>query len=213
MVFSYSNRKNSSYATTTISKTGVDLEVVFFVGLQSTLLKTHGKSLGLLKIYAIMMRRLRCSSVEIIDKRLRCGHDVEMVMTWRCLNDQMSKMRFIGHVPRSYDWSYAEVMWLIGLVTMLLQLLSFLDTNSVESVIVCWGKILNENPIKNPPTNKLDWGRKSEDQWEHPHLVGKLMSLKVLWRRLWKTFQTNNKRLRRTINDCWEWEGRQWKAF
>ena len=45
MAFINSGRGYSSYATTTGSGSGVDLEVVFLVGLQSTLLEAHTRSL------------------------------------------------------------------------------------------------------------------------------------------------------------------------
>ena len=41
-------------------------------------------------MYVAMMKRY--SSVEVIDERLRCGHDVEAVMMQICLDDLMSKM-------------------------------------------------------------------------------------------------------------------------
>ena len=41
VVFFCSNWGNTPYATTTGSKTGVDLEVVFLVGLQNTLLEAY----------------------------------------------------------------------------------------------------------------------------------------------------------------------------
>ena len=59
----------------------------------------------------------------------------------------------------------------------------FRDTNSVKRIVVCWVGILNENPIKNLPTNKLDWGRKPKNKWEHPSPVKELMSLK--WSSCW----------------------------
>ena len=61
----------SPHTTTTGSRTGVDLEVVFFVGLQSTLLEAHARSLVLLKTRAAMMRR--CSSV---DEKPGCGYEI-----------------------------------------------------------------------------------------------------------------------------------------
>lgn len=99
----------SIYATTNRSRTGIDLGVVFFVGPQSTLLKAHTRSLGSLKTPALMMRRLGCSDMEVTDERPRYGHDVEMVMTRICPDDLMSKIRFVGYVPRSCNWSCAEV--------------------------------------------------------------------------------------------------------
>ena len=74
MAFINSGRGYSSHATTTGSGSGVDLEVVFLVGLQSTLLEAHARSLGSLKTRAAMMRR--CSSVEVTDERPGCGHDL-----------------------------------------------------------------------------------------------------------------------------------------
>ena len=64
----------SPHATTTGSRTGVDLEVVFLVCLQSTLLAAHARSLGSLKTHAVIMRK--CSSV---DERPGCGYEA---MTW-----------------------------------------------------------------------------------------------------------------------------------
>lgn len=60
---------------------------------------------------------IRCSSV---NKRPRCGHNIEVVIVRICLNDLISKMKFIGHVLRSYDLFHAKVMLLIGLVIMTL---------------------------------------------------------------------------------------------
>ena len=99
----------SSDATTIGSRTGIDLKVVFFVGLQSTLSEAHARSLGSLKTRVAMMRRPEYSSVEIMVGRPRCGHDIGVVMTQMCLNDLISKMRFvdtcqdhvINHVPKS----------------------------------------------------------------------------------------------------------------
>ena len=155
MVFPYNNQGNSFHATIIGSKIGVDLEVVFLKSLQSTLLKANAKSLGLLKTYAAMMRRPRCSSVKITDDRPGCGHDVEVVMMRMCLDDLLSKMRFVGHEPRLCDWSHsAKVMWLIGFMTMILQLPSFLDANSIEHVVVCWRR-----------NCKWESGKKPSNQW------------------------------------------------
>ena len=74
MAFINSGRGYSSHATTTGSGSGVDLEVVFLVGLQSTLLKAHTRFLGSLKMRATMMRR--GSSVEITDERPGYDHDL-----------------------------------------------------------------------------------------------------------------------------------------
>ena len=70
------DRGHTPHATTTGSRTGIDLEIVFLVGVQSTLLEAHARSLGSLKTRAAMMRR--CSSM---DERLGCGYEVEVVMT------------------------------------------------------------------------------------------------------------------------------------
>ena len=40
----------------------------------------------------------------------------------------------------------------MGLVTVILQLPSFLDANSVERIVVYYGGILNANPMKNLST-------------------------------------------------------------
>ena len=74
MAFINSGQEYSSHATTTGSGSGVDHEVVFFVGLQNTLLKAHARSLGSLRTRAAMMRR--CSSVGVTDERPGCGHDL-----------------------------------------------------------------------------------------------------------------------------------------
>ena len=67
-----STKGTSLYATTTRSKTGVDLEVVFLVGppstlLEGTLLEAHTRSLGW------KTRDDRCSSV---DERPGCGYEL-----------------------------------------------------------------------------------------------------------------------------------------
>ena len=74
MAFINSGRGYSSHATTTEFGSGFDLEVVFLVDLQSTLLEPHARFLGSLKTRAAMMRR--CNGVEVIDKRPGCGHDL-----------------------------------------------------------------------------------------------------------------------------------------
>ena len=101
MIFSYSNQENFSHTTTTGSRIGVNLKIIFFIGLQSPLLKAHARFLGLLKTRAIIMRRPGYS------------HDMKMVMTQICLDDLMSKMRFISHLLRSCDWSQAKIIWLV----------------------------------------------------------------------------------------------------
>ena len=55
-----------------VSRTGVDLEVVFLAGLQNTLLEAHTRSLGSLKTRAAMMRRC------MIDEKLGCSHDADV---------------------------------------------------------------------------------------------------------------------------------------
>ena len=70
-----SNKSTSPHATTTGSRTSVDLEVVLLIGLQSTLLKAHARFLGLLKTRAAMMRRY--SSV---DEKPGCGYEMMMRM-------------------------------------------------------------------------------------------------------------------------------------
>ena len=65
----------SFHATTNRSRTGIDLDVVFLVDLQNTLLKAYARFLGSLKTRAIMMRR--CVSV---DERLGCGYEVKTRM-------------------------------------------------------------------------------------------------------------------------------------
>ena len=49
VVFPYSDQGHSPYTTTTGSRTGVDLEVVFFVGFQNTLLESHARFLDLME--------------------------------------------------------------------------------------------------------------------------------------------------------------------
>ena len=96
----------SPHATTTGSKTGVDLEVVFLVGLQSTLLEVHARSLSLLKTRPATMRR--CSSV---DERPGYGHNVEVVMTRRCLDYLISRMSFVGH---AHELDITIIAFLLG---------------------------------------------------------------------------------------------------
>ena len=91
IVFSCSNWGHSPYDITTRFRIGVDLEVIFFVDLQNTLLEAHARSLSSLKMYTTMM------------KRVGYGYNVEMIITQMCLDDLMSKMMFIGHMPKSYD--------------------------------------------------------------------------------------------------------------
>ena len=110
MVFLCSNQGNFSHATTTRSRTGVDLKVVFLIGLQSTLLKANISSLGLLKMHVTMMRRPGYSNIEIMDKRAGCGHDMEVIIIRICFDNLISKMRFVKHVPRSCDWFYTQIM-------------------------------------------------------------------------------------------------------
>ena len=108
-----SNKGTSPHDTTTGSRTGVDLEVVFVVGLQSTLLKAHAKSLGSLKTCAAMMRK--SSSV---DKRPGCGYEVMTrmlvsMMTW--CQDKVCRSRIeimwvdhsSGHMLRSCN----KIIW------------------------------------------------------------------------------------------------------
>ena len=118
-----STKGTSLYATTTRSRTGVDLEVVFLVGPPSTLLEAHTRSLGW------KTRDDRCSSV---DERPGCGYEV---MTWMLVSmmtwcqDEVCRSRAEimwvvtcrDHVSRSCEWSRIEIMWLVGLVTMTLQ--------------------------------------------------------------------------------------------
>ena len=110
MVFSCSNWGHSPHTTTTGFRTGIDLEVVFLVGLQRTLLEAYARFLGLLKTCATMMRRPGCSSLEVMDGRPGCGHDIKVVITRISLNNLIFKMRFVSHMPRSCDWSYFKIM-------------------------------------------------------------------------------------------------------
>ena len=104
------NKGTSLYATTTGSRTGVDLEIVFLVGLQSTLLEAHTRSLGLLKTRAAMMKR--CSNV---DERSGCDYELMtrilvLMMTWCQDEVRRSRVKIMwvdhmsGHVSRSCDW-------------------------------------------------------------------------------------------------------------
>ena len=65
-------------------------------------------------------------------------------------------------------------MWLVGPLTMTLQLPYLLDTNSVER-----GNCLlrNKNLVKNLSTNEMEWKGKPGDKWDHPSPVGKMMNL------------------------------------
>ena len=97
------------------------------------------------------------------------------------------------HVSRSCEWSRVKIMWLVGLVTMTLQLPSFLDASSVERRNCL---LRSGNSMKNLLTL---WGRlerKTGGKWEHLSSVKKLMGLKrsCLW---WKTSQLSYGRLRR----------------
>ena len=61
--------------------------------------------------------------------------------------------------------------------------------------------------IKNLSTHLGDWGRKPKDQWEHSSPVKKLMSFQKSchW---WKTFQPNNRGLRKKIDDWRDIDGK-----
>ena len=134
-------KSTSPYTTTIGSRTGVDLEVIFFVGLQSTLLEAHARFPGFLKTRAMVMRRY-CS----VDERPRCGYEV--MMTW-CQDDVyrscvkiMWMVTCKNHLSRSCEWSRIKIMWLVGLLTMTLQLPSFLNASFVKHVVVCLKKNL-----------------------------------------------------------------------
>ena len=149
-----STKSTSLYATTTGSRTGIDLEVVFLVGHPSTLLETHIRSPGL-KTRAAMMRRY--SSV---DERSGCGHEMMTrmlvsMMTW--CQDEVHRSRaeimwvitcqdhVSGHVSRSCEWSRVKIMWMVGLVTMTLQRTcespEFFQSNTLNSSHVTWIKV------------------------------------------------------------------------
>ena len=103
------------------------------------------------------------------------------------------KMKFVDHVLRSFEWSHVEIIWLVGLVIMILQLPSFLDTSSVERE----SRLLrNGNLVKNLPTQWRKLKRKTGRPWKHFSPVGKLMSLKRLCHYR-KTSQLSYWRLRR----------------
>ena len=110
VVFSCSNQGHFSHATITGTRTSIDLEIVFLIGLHNTLLKAHAKFLGLLKTNATMTKRPRCSSVKVMDKKQKCTNYMEVVITWMCLNDLMSKMSFISHLLKSCDEFRAKLM-------------------------------------------------------------------------------------------------------
>ena len=48
-----------------------------------------------------------------VDERSRCGHDIEVVIMQMCLDDLISRMRFVGHMLRLYNWFRAQIMWLV----------------------------------------------------------------------------------------------------
>ena len=97
------------------SRICVDLEVVFLVDLQSTLLEAYARSLSSLKMRTMMMKR--CSSV---DERPRCGYEVMIwilvsMITW-CQNEVhrsrveiMWVVTYRDHVSRSCEW----IMWVV----------------------------------------------------------------------------------------------------
>ena len=109
-----STKGTSFYATTTGSRTGVDLEVVFSVGPQSTLLKVHTRSLGS-KTCAAMMKR--CSSV---DERPRCGYEVMTrilisMMTW-CQDEvrlSRAEIMWVDHVSGHVSRSCKLIKWVV----------------------------------------------------------------------------------------------------
>ena len=43
--------------------------------------------------------------MEVINERPRYGYDVEVVMAQIYLEDLMSKMKFVNHVPELCNWS------------------------------------------------------------------------------------------------------------
>lgn len=115
VVFSCSNQGNFSHTITTRSRTSINLEVIFHVGLQSTLLEAHARFLGLLKMRVTIIRKQKCNSMEITNKRPGYGLDVEVVMIQIYLEDLMSKMRCTDHV-RDYNITIAflfkcELRW------------------------------------------------------------------------------------------------------
>ena len=38
-----------------------------------------------------------------MDEKPGCGYDIEVLMPRMCLDDLISKMKFVGHIPRSYN--------------------------------------------------------------------------------------------------------------
>ena len=98
-------------------------------------------------------------------RRLGRSHDIRIVtrilesmMTW-CLDKWWRgswnwwcfdvRIKFVGHVLGLCEWSHIEVMWLVGLVTMTLQLPSLLDASSVKRGSRL---LMGENSMKNLPT-------------------------------------------------------------
>ena len=114
-------------------------------------------------------------------RRLGHSHDIrivtrilESIMTW-CLDKWWRgswnwwcldvRIKFVGHVSGSCKWSRAKVMWLVGLVTMTLQLPSLLDTSYVE----CGSCLLmGGNSMKNLPTL---WGRLRRKTGENENIL------------------------------------------
>ena len=117
----------SPHATTTGSRTGVDLEVVFLISLQSTLLEAYTRFLGLLKTRIAMIRRYSS-----MDKRPGYGYEVMMrmlvlMMTWYQDKVRRSRIEIMwvdhvsGHVlrsPTNHINSYLNVFSLPFLKTL-----------------------------------------------------------------------------------------------
>ena len=184
------------HATTTGSRIGVNLEIVFLVGLQSTLLEAYTRFLDSLETRAVKIKRY--SSV---DKKPGCGHDVEVVMT------RMSILMMIWCQKEDYR-SHIKIIWLIPYRGHIIEscdhdiTIAFFLGRKLRWACICLLKRnLEWEPSKKPLTNELDGGGKPGNKWEHPSLVGKLMSLKGLYY-WWKTSQPNDGRLRRKTGDC-----------
>ena len=77
------------------------------------MLEVYARSLDLLKIYVVMMRRPRCSIMDLTNLKLRCSYDMEVVMLWIYLNNLIVKRKFMSHVLRSCNRFRIKIMWLV----------------------------------------------------------------------------------------------------
>ena len=120
---------------------------------------------------------LRCWEDVVVVWRMR---DPDVVMTWEWWRGWWYRwwldvrMKFVGHVLRSCE----QIMWVVmcqNLVTITLQLPSFLDASSVERRSCL---LMNGNSVKNLPTLWRSLRKKTGRKWEHFSSVRKLMNLK-----------------------------------